>query len=76
MATQESMAVRANAACDRIEAVLAALGAETAPLPRLMREREMLRCVQLERIADALEKVPVTAHPVITQKRAKVSRRP
>ena len=57
MATQESMAIRANAACDRIEALLRAAGVEVAPLPRIMRDREMLRCVQLEKIAEMLARV-------------------
>lgn len=57
MATLESMAIRSNAAIDRIEQKLAALGVDVKPLPRLMREREMLRCVQLEHIAVLLEQV-------------------
>jgi hypothetical protein len=63
MATLESMAIRSDAACSRIEAMLKALGVEINPLPRLMHDREMLRAVQLEKIADALEQVatPATA---------------
>lgn len=55
MATQESMAIRANTACDRIETLLAGMGVEVAPLPRLNKDREMLRCLQLEQIAAMLE---------------------
>lgn len=57
MATLESMAIRSNAACDRIEHYLTRLGVVSDPLPRIHREREMLRCIQLEAIADALSQV-------------------
>lgn len=57
MATQESMAIRANTAVEEIEEAFAALGVEVTPLPRLMRDREMLRCVQLEQIAQTLKRI-------------------
>lgn len=57
MATLESMAIRSNTAIDRIEQQLAALGVDIEPLPRLNKDREMLRCIQLERIANALETI-------------------
>lgn len=63
MATQESMAIRANTACNRIETLLKGMGADVAPLPRLMRDREMLRCIQLEQIADMLEQIEPVAAP-------------
>jgi hypothetical protein len=56
MATLESMAIRSNAAIDRIQKQLKALGVEF-DTQRLHREREMLRCIQLEAIADALDSV-------------------
>lgn len=57
MATLESMAKRSDAACQQIETALEALGVAIPPLPRTMRERELLRCVQLERIAEALQQI-------------------
>lgn len=57
MATLESMAIRSDAACKRIEQKLAELGVQVTPIPRLMRDREMLRAVQLEQIAALLEQV-------------------
>ena len=57
MATLESMAIRSNTALDRIEAKLSEMGIQLDALPRLHREREMLRCIQLEIIADALDKI-------------------
>lgn len=61
MATLESMAIRSDTALDRIEKQLAKLGVEVDTFPRLNRESEMLRCIQLEQIADAIESVkPVT----------------
>lgn len=58
MATLESMAIRSNNAIDRIEEKLVGeWGVKSAPLPRLMKDREMLRCNQLERIADMLDAV-------------------
>jgi hypothetical protein len=57
MATLESMAIRSDAALKRIEDKLTELGVQVAPIPRLMRDREMLRCNQLEQIAGLLESV-------------------
>lgn len=67
MATLESMAIRSNAALDRIEQALQERGGSLpATTPRLMREREMLRCVQLEAIAAALEALPaMQEQPVV-----------
>lgn len=64
MATLESMAIRSDSAMSRIEAQLARMGIEIG-VPRTMREREMLRCIQLEAIAHALEQVvyPVGTPP-------------
>lgn len=59
MATLESMAIRSDAALLRIEKQLAALGVDVTPIPRLMRDREMLRCVQLEQVAALLETVEI-----------------
>jgi hypothetical protein len=66
MATLESMAIRSNAACKRIEARLNALGVESEPLPRSHQDRDMLRTIQLEQIADALESIelPQAVAPV------------
>lgn len=74
MATLQSMAIRSNAACDRIEATLQALGVDIAPssdsdyqpLPRTHKEREMLRAIQLEQIAAMLESI-VLPEPIIVQ---------
>lgn len=72
MATLESMAIRSNAACDRIETALQALGVDFEPLPRLMRDREMLRAVQLEQLAVILETMkPVAPKVKRTVKRIK-----
>lgn len=60
MATLESMAIRSDAACNRIEQKLAALGVDVTPIPRLMREREMLRTVQLETIAKLLDQLELS----------------
>jgi hypothetical protein len=62
MATLESMAMRSNAALDRIQKQLKALGVEF-DTQRLHREREMLRCIQLEAVAAALDKVQVNPTP-------------
>lgn len=71
MATLESMAIRSNAACDRIEKTLAALGVAITPIPHVHQDREMLRTIQLEQIADALEsiKLPQALAPVQKRKR-------
>lgn len=68
MATLESMAIRSNAACDRIEKQLQALGVASEPLPRLHQDREMLRCIQLEIIADALEQVKLPQAVAVSSK--------
>ena len=58
MATLESLAIRSDAACERIEnKVIEDWGVKSAPLPRLNRNRDELRANQLERIADMLEAV-------------------
>lgn len=58
MATLESMAIRSNAAINRIEQkLITEWGVKSAPLPRIHKDREMLRCNQLERIADMVESV-------------------
>lgn len=56
MATRKALAIKANAACDRIEAALAAGGVDIT-LPRLHKDREMLRVQQLEQIAGAVEQL-------------------
>jgi hypothetical protein len=58
MATLESMAIRSNAACDRIERKMERLGVQAERIPRVHRDREMLRCDQLERIAAMTEAIP------------------
>lgn len=64
MATSESMAIRCNAALDRIEAAITALqGNEVESLPRLNRDREMLRVIQLEQIANWLDEIVTVPVP-------------
>jgi hypothetical protein len=58
MASPKALAIRANNACDRIEETLTAQGVEVGTLPRLHNDREYLRVVQLEAIADALANLP------------------
>lgn len=58
MASNESMAIRTNAALDRIELVLSSLKGEALePLMRLHRDREMLRVIQFETLATWLEEL-------------------
>lgn len=54
MATIESMAMRSNAAMDRIEGSLRELGLEFESFPRSHRDRDMLRVIQLEGLAELL----------------------
>lgn len=62
MATVEAMAIRANAALDRIEAALSAMkGEELEPMQRLFRDRELLRVQQLEQIANWIEEIATEA---------------
>lgn len=56
MATQEALAIACNRACVRIEEAVSALTGEgVKPLPRVHKDREILRKQQLEIIADLLE---------------------
>lgn len=75
MATLESMAIRSNAACDRIEKQLQALGVESKPLPRTMQDREMLRTIQLEQIAALLESIHIPAPVPVDKKTPPVIRK-
>lgn len=64
MATIESMMMRCNAALVRIEDVLLALEGsealkadESRPIRRVYRDREMLRVMQLEALANWIEEI-------------------
>lgn len=57
MASAKALAIACNAACERIEAWAQANVTEgLTPLPRLHRDREILRKLQLETIADWLDR--------------------
>lgn len=72
MATKESLAIRANVALARIEmksAELEALGLVPSRLEavrRLHQDREMLRVLQLEAIAEWVEAIPANDELVVT----------
>jgi hypothetical protein len=71
MATQESMAIRCNAALDEIEAILSGmLRQELESLPRVKQDREMLRVNQLEGIRDWLRLLPTEELETIPTKDA------
>lgn len=58
MATQESMAIRSDSALTEIEAIISQMiGADVQALPRTNRDREMLRVIQLEQIAQWLKEL-------------------
>jgi hypothetical protein len=60
MATLESMAIRSDEAMAEIEAILGEMRGEAVePLPRIDRDREMLRVIQLEGIAAWLREIQV-----------------
>ncbi len=57
MASAESIAIACDQACERIEDWARHNVSEgLTPLPRLIRDREMLRKIQLETIADWLDR--------------------
>jgi hypothetical protein len=73
MATQESMAIRCNAALDEIEDILSGvLGQDLESLPRAKQDREMLRVIQLEGIRDWLRLLPTEALETIPVKDARL----
>ena len=57
MASPQANAMRADKALEQIEAMLAEAGATMPPIPRLHRDREYLRVLQLEAIVDAMSKL-------------------
>lgn len=58
MTTREALAIKADAACKRIEEkIIEEWGVKSAPLPRSNRDNEELRVNQLERIADMVDAV-------------------
>jgi hypothetical protein len=57
------MAIRSDAAIKRIETRMTQLGVQAEPIPRANRDREMLRCNQLERIAAMTEAVFTQTDP-------------
>jgi hypothetical protein len=68
MASIESMAIRSNEALDRIEtAVSELLGADVPTLQRVHRDRDMLRVVQLETIAQWLEEIQEAERSVLIE---------
>ena len=73
MASNESMAIRVNEALDRLEqAVTSMKGEAVEPLPRLHRDREMLRVIQLEALANWLEELASTS---LSPTKAKIVRK-
>jgi hypothetical protein len=76
MATQESMAIRCNDALDRIEAAISNLhGSPVESVQRLYRDREMLRVIQLEQIANWLEALALAPATAQTPSKPKVIRK-
>ena len=57
MATLESLSKRSIQAIGTIESKLRELGVEMTPLPRTHRDRDILRSLQLEAIANALSQI-------------------
>lgn len=68
MASKEAIAIKCNAAMERIEAwVKANVNEGLTPLPRLHRDREILRKLQLEGIADWLDRAQESVDPRLEQ---------
>lgn len=68
MASVESMAIRSNEALDRIEAIVSELlGADVPGLQRIHRDRDMLRVVQLETIAQWLQEIQEAERSVMIE---------
>lgn len=70
MASKESIAIACDKACERIEEwVSVNVAEELTPLPRLNRDREILRKQQLETIADWLDRATVAQDDTLQQAR-------
>ncbi len=68
MASIESMAIRSNEALDRIEKTVSELlGADVPSLQRIHRDRDMLRVVQLETIAQWLQEIQEAERSVLIE---------
>jgi len=57
MASNLSIAIACEKACQEIDEILEGLGLDAPPLPRTNRRKELLRKIQLEAIATALSQL-------------------
>lgn len=69
MASAESIAIRCDKALATLEAELSRLGVKVAPIPRLNRDKIMLRAIQLEALLAYVQQVQKPESLPVTAKR-------
>lgn len=75
MASKEATAIRCDRAIQNIEQLFEGLGVDVERLPRLHRDREILRAIQLEAIRDALAQVTASENAILTEARELIQSR-
>lgn len=69
MASAESIAIRCDKALATLESELSRLGVKVAPIPRLNRDKIMLRAIQLEALVGYVQQVQIPESLPVTPKR-------